>query len=121
MEDKMTNKNTMPRYLVRKQFKADSTRAADYADQTGDSSRWLQYQMPSFRRMMMDTSDESRSPLLANLRKAPPYKSALAERLARIRAQAAAQQAADDSGQQTPSVDTIVKRRVPRPVKRDSL
>jgi hypothetical protein len=120
MEDEMTNKNTMPRYLVRRQFKADSSRAADYADQTGDSTRWLPYQTPSFRRMMLDTSDESRSPLLANLRKVPPYKSALAERLARIRAQAAAQQGAADTGQQPPSVDTIVKRRSPRLVKRDT-
>jgi penicillin-binding protein 2 len=86
MEDAMTNKNTMPRYLVRMQFKADSARAADYADETGDSSRWLKYQTPSFRYMMLDTSDNSRSPLLANLRKPAPYKSALAERLARIRA-----------------------------------
>jgi penicillin-binding protein 2 len=123
MEDEMTNKNTMPRYLVRKQFKADSARAADYADESGDSSRWLQYQDPAFRRMMLDTSDNSRSPLLANLRKPAPYKSALAERLARIRAQAAAQQRAADTGQppqQPSSGDTIVKRRSPRPVKRDT-
>jgi hypothetical protein len=86
MEDAMTNKNTMPRYLVRRQFKADSARAADYADETGDSTRWLKYQTPAFRYMMLDTSDNSKSPLLANLRKPAPYKSALAERLARIRA-----------------------------------
>jgi penicillin-binding protein 2 len=125
LEDEMTNKNTMPRYLVGKQFKADSARAADYADETGDSSRWLQYQTPAFRRMMLDTSDNSRSPLLANLRKPAPYKSALAERLARIRAaQAAAQQGTADSSQrpspQTSSGDTVVRRRTPRPAKRDS-
>jgi len=129
LEDEMTNKNTMPRYLVQKQFKADSARAADYADQTGDSSRWLKYQTPSFRRMMLDTSDDSRSTLLANLRKPPPYKSALAERMARIRAQAAAQQAADSgqpapstqpAPQQTSSGDTIVKRRTPRAPRKDS-
>jgi hypothetical protein len=125
LEDEMTNKNTMPRYLVGKQFKSDSARAADYADETGDSSRWLQYQTPAFRRMMLDTSDNSRSPLLANLRKPAPYKSALAERLARIRAaQAAAQQGTADSSQrpspQTSSGDTVVRRRTPRPAKRDS-
>jgi hypothetical protein len=49
--------------------------------------------------MMLDTSDNSRSPLLANLRKPAPYKSALAERLARIKAQAAAQQAQEDAQQ----------------------
>jgi hypothetical protein len=129
LEDEMTNKNTMPRYLVRKQFKADSARAAEYADETGDSSRWLKYQTPSFRYMMLDTSDNSKSPLLANLRKPAPYKSALAERLARIRAQAAAQQRAADTNQQpsqqpiqqSPSGDTIVRRRSPRTVKRDSV
>ncbi|HET6254104.1 MAG TPA: penicillin-binding protein 2 [Puia sp.] len=114
LEDEMTNKNTMPKYLVRQQFKADSVRAADWADETGDSSRWLKYQTPSFRYLMLDTSDNSRSPLLANLRKAPPYKSALAERLARIRAQAAAQAAQQrtaDSGQQAPPADSVLKRR----------
>src|SRR5580658_8569107 len=115
LEDEMTNKNTMPRYLVQKQFKADSARAADYADQTGDSSRWLQYQTLSFRRMMLDTSDNSRSPLLANLRKPSPYKSALAERLARIRAQDAAQQA-----QQQPAVkDSPAQPPAPRDVAPD--
>jgi penicillin-binding protein 2 len=124
LEDEMTNKNTMPRYLVRKQFAADSARAADYADQTGDSSRWLQYQTPTFRRMMLDTSDDSRSPLLANLRKPAPYKSALAEWLARMKAQAAAQQRPADSGQQAPrqtsSGDTIARHRSPRAPRKDS-
>jgi hypothetical protein len=116
LEDEMTNKNTMPRYLVGKQFKADSARAADYADQTGDSTRWLQYQTPSFRHMMLDTSDNSRSPLLANLRKPAPYKSALAERMARIRAQAAAQQA-----QQQPALkDSPAQPPAPRAVAPDS-
>jgi penicillin-binding protein 2 len=118
MVDEMTNKNTMPKYLVRVQFKADSIRAADYADQTGDSTRLLKYQTSSYRYMMMDTSDNSRSPILANLRKPAPYKSALAERLARIRAQAAAEQRADDSSQTPPSVDSVKRR--PRPVKRDT-
>jgi hypothetical protein len=120
VEDAMTNKNTMPRYLVLRQFKADSARAADYADQTGDSSRWIQYQTLSFRRLMLDTSDDSRSPLLANLRKPSPYKSALAERMARIRAQAAAQQPAADSGQPAPANDTVVRRRTPRAPRKDS-
>jgi hypothetical protein len=121
MEDEMTNKNTMPRYLVRVQFKADSTRAADYADQTGDSSRWLKYQTPSYRYMLQDTSDHSRSPILANLRKPAPYKSALAERLARIRALTAAQDQGGDSSQpsrqpsssQPTPGDTGSKRRPP--------
>ena len=85
LEDRMTNTNLMPGYLVRVQYKADSLRAADWADQSGDSTRWIKYQTPSFRLMMLDTSYNSKSPLYVNLHKAPPYKSALAERLARIR------------------------------------
>ena len=40
--------------------------------------------------MMLDTSDGSKSPLMLNLLKPSPYKSALAERLAKQRAAAAA-------------------------------
>jgi penicillin-binding protein 2 len=116
--DEMTNHNFMPRYLVRLQFKADSDRAASWAEDSGDSSRWLKYQDPAFRRMMMDTSGDSRSPILASLRKPAPYKSALAERMAKIRARAAAdaaaQQPAADSNQPPPA-DSAVKRRAPRP------
>jgi penicillin-binding protein 2 len=90
IEDRMTNQNNMPGYLVRRQFKADSLRAVDWARQSGDSTRWLKYQTPSFRVMMMDTSYGSKSPLYLNLHRAPPYKSALAERQAKLRAQAAA-------------------------------
>ena len=68
--------------------------------QTDDSARWIKYQTPSFRYMMLDTSEDSRSPLLANLRKPSPYKSALAERLARLKAQAAAA---------TIGIDTLAK------------
>jgi penicillin-binding protein 2 len=88
--DDVTGRNLMPNYLVRNQFKLDSSRAADRARQTGDSTNWIRYQTPSFRYMMMDTSYGSKSPLYINLHKAPPYKSALAERLAKQRAQAAA-------------------------------
>jgi len=37
------------------QFKSDSIRAANWAKQTGDSARWLKYQSPAFRSVMMDT------------------------------------------------------------------
>ena len=134
LEDEITGHNFMPNYLVRFQFKADSTRAADWARQNGDSTRWIKYQTPAFRNMMLDTSYNSRSPLYINLHKAPPYKSALAERLAKIRAQAAAaQHAADaaaiqsqsaDSGKKTmpaPPADSIKKTHPARPpVKKDS-
>jgi penicillin-binding protein 2 len=100
LEDDITNRNLMPRYLVRKQFRADSLRAAEWARQTDDSTRWIKYQTPSFRYMMLDTSENSRSPLLANLRKPSPYKSALADRMARLKAQAAAA---------TIGIDTLAK------------
>jgi penicillin-binding protein 2 len=141
LEDDITNRNLMPGYLVRRQFKTDSARAADWARQSGDSTRWNKYQTPSFRYMMLDSSANSRSPIYLSLHKAPTYKSALAERLARIRAQAAAaQQQVTDSGQQnhTPDtntapvksppairprpVDTTIKKSQPRtPVKDDSI
>ena len=100
LEDEITNRNLMPRYLVRLQFRADSLRAAEWARQTDDSTRWIKYQTPSFRYMMLDTSEDSRSPLLANLHKPSPYKSALAERMARLKAQAAAA---------TIGIDTLAK------------
>ena len=90
LEDEMTNRNLMPGYLVRVQFKDDSTRAALWAAQSGDSSRWLKYQTPAFRYMMLDSSYGSKSPLYQALHKPSPYKSALAERLAKQKAQAAA-------------------------------
>jgi penicillin-binding protein 2 len=132
LEDEITGHNFMPNYLVRRQFKADSARAADWARQNGDSTRWIKYQTPAFRYMMLDTSYNSKSPIYANLHKAVPYKSALAERLARLRAQAAAEQhAADaaalpsaDSGGKTLSArpaDSIKRQHPPRPpVKKDS-
>jgi penicillin-binding protein 2 len=124
IEDRMTNQNNMPGYLVRLQFKADSSRSADWARQSGDSTRWLKYQTQSFRVMMMDTSYGTKSPLFLNLHKAPPFKSALAERLAKQKAAAAAATIGLDStvkssGSQTPDS----QRRPtpsPRPIHRDS-
>jgi penicillin-binding protein 2 len=116
--DQITSRNLMPRYLVHKQFKADSLRAADWARQTDDSSRWLKYQDPAFRRMMLDTSDDSKSPLLQNLRKPSPYRSALAERLAHQKAQAAANTIGLDSAIKTtapPPADSGQKRSRPAP------
>jgi penicillin-binding protein 2 len=61
--------NLMPGYLVRLQFKDDSVRAANWAKQSKDSSRWLKFQTPSFRAMMLDTSENSSSPLYRNIKK----------------------------------------------------
>jgi penicillin-binding protein 2 len=116
--DDITGRNLMPRYLVRLQFKADSMRAADWARQSGDSSRWLKYQTPSYRYMMLDTSDGSRSPLMQNLLKASPYRSALAERLAKERAKAAAATIGLDSAVKA-TADSNIRRNVTRP-KKDS-
>jgi penicillin-binding protein 2 len=88
--DDITSRNLMPGYLVRVQFKEDSNRAALWARQSGDSSRWLKYQTPAFRYMMLDSTAGSKSPLYQALHRPSPYKSALAERLAKQRAQAAA-------------------------------
>jgi penicillin-binding protein 2 len=48
--------NLMPTYLKRVQFHEDSVRAATWAKQTGDSSRWMKYMTPSFRLHMLDTT-----------------------------------------------------------------
>jgi hypothetical protein len=62
--------------------------------------------------MMLDTSFGSKSPLLLNLKKVMPYKSALAERMARLRAAAAASAPApatplpSDSNVHRPAADT---------------
>ena len=71
--DRIAGLNLMPKYLVRRQFKADSARAAAWAAQTGDSSRLIKYMTPSFRVMMMDTSDQSKSPLYLSLMKKPVF------------------------------------------------
>lgn len=52
---RVANANLMPAYLVRLQYKSDSTRAANWALQTGDSTRWLKYRSPAFRAALMDT------------------------------------------------------------------
>jgi penicillin-binding protein 2 len=116
LEDDITNRNLMPKYLVRLQFRDDSIRAANHARQSGDSTRWLKYQTPSFRYAMLDTSDNSQSPLFRNLRKIPPYKSALAERLARASARSATSGARyDSSGKTSPKADTSQPRKTTRP------
>jgi penicillin-binding protein 2 len=67
--ERITKTNLVPRFLVRQQFRADSLRAANWAKQTGDSSRWIRYLDPSFRVMMLDTLDGSKSPLYLALQK----------------------------------------------------
>jgi penicillin-binding protein 2 len=51
----IANTNLMPGYLVRLQFITDSVRAAVWAKQSGDSTRWKMYLDPSLRRQLLDT------------------------------------------------------------------
>jgi penicillin-binding protein 2 len=51
----IANTYLLPGYLVRLQYLTDSVRIAAYAKLSGDSSKWKQYQDPSFRRHMLDT------------------------------------------------------------------
>jgi penicillin-binding protein 2 len=51
----IANTNLMPGYFVRLQFITDSARAALWARQSGDSSRWKIYLDPSMRRQLLDT------------------------------------------------------------------
>jgi len=120
--DEITNRNLMPGYLVGVQFKEDSARAALWAAQSGDSTRWLKYQTPAFRYMMLDSSYGSKSPLYQALHKPSPYKSALAERLAKQKAQAAAAtiglDSAIKSGANSPGDSN--RPRSPRPPRSDT-
>jgi len=70
----------------------------------------LKYQTPAFRYMMLDSSYGSKSPLYLALHKPSPYKSALAERLARQKAQAAAAARPDSTGRAATPGDSSRKR-----------
>ena len=54
--DAIAHSNLMPTYLKRVQYHEDSLRAALWAKQTGDSTRWFKYISPSFRAMQLDTT-----------------------------------------------------------------
>jgi penicillin-binding protein 2 len=74
--DHIVNSNLMPRYLIVQQFITDSTRAAKWAMQTGDSTRWKKYMSPSFRNDMLDTLHRVFVPALSmNIRDEPADKS----------------------------------------------
>jgi penicillin-binding protein 2 len=119
--DEITNRNLMPGYIVRVQFRDDSNRAVLWARQSGDSARLLKYQTPSFRYMMLDTLAGSKSPLYLNLHRPVPYKSALAERLAKEKAQAAAATIGLDSSlKHRVSPGDTNRPRTPKPPHSDS-
>jgi len=72
--NRITGQNMMPKFLVRVQFKADSTRAAGWARLTGDSTRILKYMDRANRAFLLDTSDGSKSPLYLNIKRMPSIK-----------------------------------------------
>jgi len=72
--NRIAGQNLMPKFLVRVQFKTDSTRAADRARQTGDSARLMKYLDRANRAFLLDTSEGSKNPLMQNIRKMPAYK-----------------------------------------------
>ena len=53
--DQIANTNLLPKYLVRLQFVADSSRAATRAMQRHDSTNYMKYINPSTRAMLLDT------------------------------------------------------------------
>ncbi len=53
--EQISNTNLLPKYLVRLQFVADSSRAAIRAMQRHDSTNYMKYINPSTRAMMLDT------------------------------------------------------------------
>ncbi|HEY4208336.1 MAG TPA: penicillin-binding protein 2 [Puia sp.] len=105
--NRIAGTNLMPKYLVRVQFKTDSLRAAEWAKQTADSSRLLKYLDRVNRAMMLDTSEGSRSPLLASIRTMPKLKPLMPRTVA---AAPAAPASKPDSGRHVPAPDTPAVR-----------
>jgi len=101
--NRIASTNLMPKFLVRVQFRTDSMRAADYANQSGDSTRLLKFIDKANRAMLLDTMDGSRSPLLAAIRKMPNLKP-LTPKAAAPAPAAPAQK--PDTGRHIPALDT---------------
>jgi penicillin-binding protein 2 len=119
--NRIAGTNLMPKYLVRVQFKTDSIRAAEWANQTADSSRLLKYIDRASRATMLDTSEGSRSPLLASIRKMPKLKP-LMPRVAPVApAAAAAPASGSDSGRHVPAPDTPAVRMAHPKTKTDTV
>jgi penicillin-binding protein 2 len=62
--ESIANNDLMPTYLVRAQFLADSSRAALWALQTGDSARLKKFTTASIRAAMLDTTRRTNHPYL---------------------------------------------------------
>lgn len=110
--NRVAGQNLMPKFLVRRQFKTDSLRAAEWLRLTGDSSRLLKYTDRANRALMLDTSDGSRSPLLQSIRKMPSYKP-LMPRTAVASSPASAARPPDSSQRSSSTGDTPGVHRKP--------
>jgi penicillin-binding protein 2 len=63
--DHIVGSNLMPRYLIIQQFIEDSSRAAKWAKQTGDSAKWKKFTNPALRSVLLDTVNHIFVPALA--------------------------------------------------------
>jgi penicillin-binding protein 2 len=72
--DRIAAANLMPGFLKRLQFHEDSSRAAQWARQTGDSTRWLRYLSPSYRTIMLDTTGKQSNKPVPEIKTTPMIK-----------------------------------------------
>ncbi len=72
--DRIASANLMPGYLKRLQYHEDSSRAAQWARQTGDSTRWFKYLSPAYRMMQLDTTKKPNDKIPQDLKKSPIIK-----------------------------------------------
>jgi penicillin-binding protein 2 len=94
----LANSNLLPGYLVRLQFITDSVRAAVWAGQSGDSSRWKIYLDPSLRRKMLDTMHKATAHVTIPFGPRPQPVSAGADSTKLKRADSAITRKTDTSG-----------------------
>ena len=94
----LANSNLLPGYLVRVQFKTDSIRAAIWAAQSGDSTRWKKFQDPSLRRQLLDTMHKVMAHITIPFGPRPQIKNILSDTTKRKRLDSAAYAKTDSSG-----------------------
>jgi penicillin-binding protein 2 len=72
--ERIAGTNLLPNWIIVEQYYQDSLRAAAWAKQTGDSTRWIKYRTPSFRSVMRDTLHTGKQPLPPILQNSPADK-----------------------------------------------
>jgi penicillin-binding protein 2 len=72
--ERVASTNLMPNWIIVEQYYQDSIRAATWAKQTGDSTRWIKYTEPSFRATMRDTLHLNKKVLPPILQNSPADK-----------------------------------------------